>query len=69
MRAAFHYCLALVMVESGKARLVETRLGKSSADIATVRRMTGHASMSATASQGRHPEEARREVAAPLHLP
>jgi len=25
VRAAFHYCLALVMVESGKARLIETR--------------------------------------------
>jgi hypothetical protein len=29
VRAAFHYCLALVMVESGKARLIETRPGDS----------------------------------------
>jgi hypothetical protein len=29
VRAAFHYCLALVMIESGKARLVETRPGDS----------------------------------------
>jgi hypothetical protein len=29
VRAAFHYCLTLVMVESGKTRLVETRAGDS----------------------------------------
>ena len=30
VRAAFQYCLALAMVEAGKARLLETRPGASS---------------------------------------
>jgi hypothetical protein len=29
VRAAFNYCLALVMVEAGKARLVETQPGEA----------------------------------------
>jgi hypothetical protein len=29
VRAAFHYCLALMMVEAGKARLIETRPGEA----------------------------------------
>ncbi len=28
VRSAFHYCLALLMVEAGKARLIETRPGE-----------------------------------------
>jgi hypothetical protein len=56
VRAALHYCLALVMVETGVARLVETLPGDT-APICVFETVTGETFCLAKAAIGRQEEE------------